>query len=150
MADERPPLIQHSGQSGDHDTHAAGRDIIHSNDPALWLAFIRDQLWQSDQRRDMHQAQIVDRLERQEDMLRAHELMEQRRKEVEAKERAERQAELDRQLTIQRRWLAGLTIALFVALIVLGWLTVDRFAALSLLRYVAGGALAWGLFRGRP
>lgn len=148
-SDERPPLIQHSGQSGDHTVgNAAGRDIIHGIDGEVLLRHLDGERQSRDAMVDALE-RVWGRLDAMEHRARRSERDAALERGIDFEARIKRQYELDKQLALLRYWLAGLTIALLVALAVLGWLTVDRFSALSLLRYVAGGALAWGLFRGR-
>jgi hypothetical protein len=147
VAEERPPLIKHTGQSGDHTIdNAAGRDIIHGINGEVLLRHLDGERQSRDAMVDALE-RVWGRLDQMEHRARHADRDAAMERGIDFEARLKRQYELDRQLTILRRWLAGLTIALFVALIVIGWLTVDRFAALSVLRFWMGGAgaIAWGL-----
>lgn len=122
MASKRStPLIDNAGaQTGDQSVgNAAGRDVIHGI-PASVLDDIREvQMRLIDVLHRGH-LDVVDRLERSEDMLRAHELMEQRRRQVDDEERVRRQAALDARLAALgfRVWL----VLMIVGLLILGFL----------------------------
>lgn len=162
MSDERRPLINQEGaQTGEQSYgNVAGRDITYSGIPidALMRRLdaeitFRDGIVGAlqQERKELHAR--LNRWEQDQDLYR----------ELERNSRTARQAKLDADLEAlreeqaaireeqrrTRRVLFWFGIGIIVALLVAGWLTVDRFAALSLLRYVAGGALALVLGRAR-
>jgi len=130
----------------------AGNNITHGADPAEVLAFLRDYVFKADQERETANKELARQLvytrgdmgilsdavravrDQVDDLVNATE--------ADALQRPARQAELDRQLTIARRWLAGLTIALLVALAVVALLVLDRYVFVSVARAWFDVALA--------
>jgi len=141
------------GQTGDVATgDNAGGDITHGADATEVLAFLREYVFAADQRmettvkalgREAELGRLDTRI-----LMESHRSLRNRVDDLvnaaarDATERPARQAELDRQLTIARRWLAGLTIALLVALAVVAVLVLDRYVFVSVARAWFDVALA--------
>jgi len=141
------------GQTGDVATgDNAGGNITHGADATEVLAFLRSYVFEADQKRETAIKDLARELvytrgdmgilsdavravrDQVDDLVNAAE--------ADARQRPARQAELDRQLTIARRWLAGLTIALLVALAVVAVLVLDRYVFVSVARAWFDVALA--------
>jgi hypothetical protein len=156
-------------QSGDHTSRdTAGRDIHQGADADKVLNFLREYVFEADQRRETAIKELHRelRLSRGDTVIvsdvlrtvrdRVDDLIVDR--DVDKLEREDRQSELDAALAAireeqrrTRRVLFWFGIGIIVALVVAGWLTYDRLAAMALLRYWIGGgaaALAY-LWRGR-
>jgi hypothetical protein len=175
---ERPPLVNNQGaQTGEQSYgNVAGRDVTHYGIPAAILDDVREvQLRLVDviermghdfraELRDTAQA-LSGRVDRAKDEIKLHEIAERQRRVRDDAEREQRRLELDAELAairaeqvrarhvqlVTRRIVVGAIAALALAFMVLGWLTVDRLAALALLRLWAGGgaALAFQLWKDR-
>ena len=130
------------GQTGDVATgDNAGGNITHGADATEVLAFLREYVFKADQARETAIKELARELvyargdmgilsdavravrDQVDDLVNAAQL--------DAKERPARQLALDHQLTIARRWLAGLTIALLVALAVVALLALDRYVLIA-------------------
>lgn len=145
------PLLRHSGQSGDHTVgQAAGGNIIHGIDGDALLRHLDSERQSRDAMVDALE-RVWGRLDTMERDTRKAERDAALERGIDFEARLKRQYELDRQLTLLRRWLAALTLVLLFSLGVLAWLTIDRFAALSLVRLWVGGAaaLVYGLTYGQ-
>lgn len=156
--DPTPRPVASIGQGGDTSIgQAAGGNIVHGMDPEAALAqtitFIRDHVWRTDQQREQRDGELADAIEYLTDQFKAYQLMDNRRREADDKERIERRETLDdtldaiaAALTDQadrlaelrqgqrttRRWLVGLTLALLGAVLVVAALVQRELAALAL------------------
>ena len=130
----------------------AGNNITHGADPAEVLAFLRDYVFKADQERETANKELARQLvytrgdmgilsdavravrDQVDDLVNAAE--------ADARQRPARQAELDRQLGINRRWLAALTVGFVAAFVVLALLAYDRYVFVSVARAWFDVALA--------
>jgi len=130
----------------------AGNNITHGADPAEVLAFLRDYVFKADQERETANKELARQLvytrgdmgilsdavravrDQVDDLVNAAQL--------DASQRPARQLALDHQLAVARRWLAGLTIALLVALAVVALLVLDRYVFIGVARAWFDVALA--------
>jgi len=130
----------------------AGNNITHGADATEVLAFLREYVFKADQARETAIKDLARELvytrgdmgilsdavravrDQVDDLVNATE--------ADARQRPARQAELDHQLAVARRWLAGLTIALLVALAVVAVLVLDRYVFIGVARAWYDVALA--------
>ncbi len=141
------------GQTGDVATgDNAGGNITHGADATEVLNFLREYVFEADQKRETANKELARQLayargdmgilsdavravrDQVDDLVNAAE--------ADAAQRPARQLALDHQLAVARRWLAGLTIALLVALAVVALLVLDRYVFIGVARAWFDVALA--------